>query len=543
MNRLKSSAVLYNSFGNPLTPVEKIRSGLIDKKALGLFPNIYQYPEVGNFRPRFYTLSDTEQGLDTLSRELLVRWSREMFGQLPFVSTAANLKATFSVGNAYLPEYKGSNSAWGERAAEWLVNNWYADCCTRGYAYDFRTALHLLSFLLDQDGDILMVFTKDEVNRPRFQIIASHRVRCQNEGQRIEEGRFKGCVIHDGVIYTPAGKTMGFHVVNPPDIANLVDYLSLSTSAKMLSTREARLIYDPKFFDKGRGIPAISPAILHAISIQELYSYIQERVKIESCVGLVEKTVSGEGPFEYANVLDALNQQNLQMGQSISPTTHGVQVVQGPSIRYVKADPGCDIKSLSSNTPGQETSDFLIKLETQIIGCMGVPHQLIYSPGSISGRIVSGIGEVFRAKITERQQLLDKYAKLLCGWALANAMENGELAENYDENLFRAFTFTHPQKFTFDEGYERKADLEDLAAGVKSLNDITSRYGRTANEVLAEREKESLEFFQSCKRVSEQTGIDINIVIQQMNEGLKSPVAAIQSRAFENGNKDTNETE
>ena len=533
MKQLKQDVTLFNQYGTAMTPVEKIRSGLIDKKALGLFPNMYMYPEYGNFRPRFYTLSDTEQGLDTLSRELLVRWSREMFGQLPFISTAANLKATFAVGDAYLPSYQGSNTGWGKLATTWLTDNWYSNCCTRGYAYDFQTSLHLISFLLDQDGDILMVFTKDENNQPKFQIIASHRLKSANEGAQVNDGRFKGAVCHDGILYTPQGKTVGFNVIDPSDIAQLVTFQTTATSQKLLSTREARLIYDPKFFDKGRGIPAISPAILQAISIQELYSYIQERVKIESCVGLIEKTPSGEAPLEYANVLEALNQQNQNLGiGNPVPTTHGVQVVQGPSIRYVKADPGCDIKSLSSNTPGNETSDFLKKLETQILACIGVPHQLIYSPTDVSGRIVSGVSEVFRSKVAERQRLLDKYAKLTCAWAVSNAIQNGELPPNDSDNLYQAFSFSHPVKFTMDEGYERKADLDDLAAGVKSLNDITTKTGKTASEVLEQKEKESLEFFQRCNNISKQTGIDINIVIQQMNEGLKAPVAAVKADAF-----------
>jgi hypothetical protein len=159
-----------------------------------------------------------------------------------------------------------------------------------------------------------------------------------------------------------------------------------------------------------------------------------------------------------------------------------------------------------------------------------VPHQLIYSPSEVSGRIVSGVTETFRAKISARQTLLDKYAKLSCAWALSNAIQNGELPSNDEENLFKAFEFTHPPKFTMDEGYDRKADLDDLAAGVKSLNDVTTKWGKTSSEVLEQKERESIEFFQRCQNIASKTGIDINIVIQQMNEGLKGPVAALQSQ-------------
>ena len=74
------------------------------KKSQGLFGNTFSYNNAGKYRNRYYTLSDNSNGLDTYSRELLVRWSREITAQLPIVSSAIRALAEFSVDNAYLPE-------------------------------------------------------------------------------------------------------------------------------------------------------------------------------------------------------------------------------------------------------------------------------------------------------------------------------------------------------------------------------------------------------------------------------------------------------
>lgn len=525
----KSEAVLYDNHGNAVTPAWKLRNGMINKQAIGLFGNMYMFPEYGNFRPRFYTLSDTEQGLDSLSRELLVRWSREMFGQLAFVPVASNLKASFAVGNEYLPKYKGSKPSWGKKAEEWLVNSWFRNCCTRGAAYDFQTAMHLLSFILDQDGDILNLFVFDEANMPRFQLVPSHRIRSMTPGKKIMEGKFAGMVSYDGIIYDERGKTVGYNVVEPADLSNILQTVqTIPTKEVQLTTREARLVFDPKFFDKSRGLPAISPAILQAISMQELYSYLQEKIKLESTVGLIEKTQSGEAPLEYARVLEELNQQQLDYGVfQPSPTTHGVQVIQGPSIRYIKAEGG-ELTTLQSTSPPTQTMDFLKKLETQILSCIGVPHQLVYSPEQISGRIVSGVVEGFRSAIAERQRLLDRYAKLICGWAVAVAVKEGILPEN-DEPFYSVFDFTHPRQFDMDEGYTRASDLKDYAAGVITLEEIANKRNTTAEVIMAQREKEAKELVVSAQRIASETGVDLNVALSILRESMSKVPMSIDS--------------
>ena len=202
--KLKANISLFDKYGRPSTPAEKLVHGAPKKQSLGLYSNIYSYPEWGNFRPRFYTLSDTEQGLDSVSRELVVRWSREMSAQLPFVASGIKILADFVVGSAYLPEYIGDNKQWGKDAVDWLLNDFYPNCCTRGSNYPFQTCMNLESRLLDTDGDFLCIYGFSQNGFPKFQIIPSNRIRSLTMDNKIygPESPYGGSIMADGVLYT-----------------------------------------------------------------------------------------------------------------------------------------------------------------------------------------------------------------------------------------------------------------------------------------------------------------------------------------------------
>jgi hypothetical protein len=499
--------------------------GMPRKKAFGLYGNIYSYPNYGQYRPRFYSLQDSEQGLDALSRELLVRWSREASAQLPFVDAAIRIKAQFTIGNAYQPEYVGKKSAWGKEATAWLKDVFFPNPTTRGYL-NWHELLHLESTTIDQDGDFLCVYGRDKDGLPKVQLIPTHRVRSfSNDGLNWTEGPIPNTILADGVVYEQSGRPIGYNVVN---YDNQVNQIVKTTDNRFISSRDAQLVFDPRFFDKGRGRPAIGSAILQALSLQEIDTYLLEKIKLSSMLGWIEKTPSGEGPMELEETSAALNAGLQQFGvYNPSPNVHAVEIVQGVTNRFIKAEGG-DIKMMDSNTPQDETKNYITRMEQQILSVIGVPHQLVYSADSVSGRVSDGVAKIFTAGIERQQAILDKHAKFMIGWALASAIKAGELPENNDESLVQAFEMTHPTAFSLNDRYDHKTDLEDLAAGVKSLNDITKKRGKTASEVMEEQEKEAIELLTRANRVAKETGTDVSVVLSLMRDKAKAATMAQQ---------------
>ena len=515
-----SGTKIYDYRGNLVTPAQKLRNDIpaVSKKAFGLYGNIYSYPNYGRYRPRYYTLGDANQGLDTLSRELLVRWSREMAGQLPIIKAAIRALADFAIGNSYLPQYHGKNKEWWKEAEEWLLAEWYPNCNVRGSHYDFQTSLRLESQLIDIDGDFLLVYGTED-GFPKYQIIQNNRVRHQSQDNMpVTEGKMKGTIISDGVYYTPDGKAVAYHVQNSK---NMVNQMVSQDSDMIFSAKDATLVLDPEFIDKLRGVPSIGSAILQALSIQELDQYLMEKIKIESTIALIQKTPQGEAPQELQDTLQALQNMDTNLGPgSLSPNVHALEVRQGSEIRYIHAEGG-EIKTLSSTSPANETAEYVKRLETQVLSTIGVPHQLVFSTDRVTGRAASAIAEIFRNAIGRRQAITDKTATFRIAWALAKAMDEGFISKNEDENLARCISFSHPPEFSLDACYDNDIIVGNYKAGISSLGAATVKlYNKSAEQTLAEQKTEKIAFFKAAKEVAEQTGVDLSIVLNSWQDKL-----------------------
>lgn len=503
---------------NPLHPAKK--------HSFGLYGNTWSFPNAGKFRPRYYTLSDTAQGLDTLSRELLVRYSREMYGQLPFVQSAIKTLSDFTIGNAYQPLYSGNNKQWWSIVQEWLMEEVYPNASVRGM--DFLTSLRTECSLLDIDGDYLCVYGM-ESGLPKFQIIQNNRISSGIGDQKVvPEGQpFAGMILSDGVYYNKQGKAVGYYIKSAD---NLVNTFTNQTEDKSISARDAHLIFDPRYIDKLRGIPSIGTACLQALSVQELDSYLMEKCKIESTIALVEQTPSGEAPLELQQTLEALQAQSDSYGTAytISPNVHAVEVRNGGEIRYIHAEGG-DLKTLANTGPGNQMADYMARLETQILSTIGVPHQLVYSTDKTSGRITSGVAEMFRSAIERRQAIVDKRAKFYISWAISKGMELGIIPENYDENIIKNISFTHPPDFTLDQKYESQLVINQYESGFSTFEDATNKlYNRSAEETLELQKKEQIIFYKKAQEVAQETGLDLNTVIAGWRYNIKVP-APIES--------------
>ncbi len=517
-------------------PLKRNISNSLKKQAFGQFSSIYEYPNAGRFHARVYTNQDTELGVNQYNRDLLLRWSREMCSQQPWIYAGIKTLSLFSVGDQYKFRYIGQNSVWGKEATQWAEEVFYPNCCYRGPNYDFQTVITLLSEMIDQDGDLLLVFGEDK-GMPKFQMIPSHRIRTigtspfefSAQESVPNQGPYPGTTISDGVVYNMQGCPVAYSVQNPKNMVNSA-FSDSNGASEFISVRNCRLVYAPRFPDRGRGLPTISSGILQAISVEEVEAYMTEKLKIQSMYAVVEHVPEGEGPYEEEQAYQrSATFSNEVQGFSVvtSPqdnASQGLRIVNNPAIKYVSCAGG-DIKFPAASITEKETNDFLTRLEKGVLSCLGVPHALLFSPDDVAGKMNSSVVNIFNGAIQKRQQLLDFHAKFILGWALAKAIKNGDLPPNNEEILTDCVEFTHPQPFSIDDAKVRQSDLSDYEAGVLTLDDLAKKNNTSAEAIIKQQEKESVLFFESAKRIANQTGIDINIVIQRMDNELKQKTA------------------
>jgi hypothetical protein len=436
-----------------------------------------------------------------------------------------------------LPEYViKEKSERGKYIIDWIVNNYYPRCCTRGVAYDFVKCKKLQLETIYTDGDLVKVYGQDKFGFPQVQYILTNRIQSTKDNYVIQEGEYAGCMISDGVVYTPQGETVAYCISNA---GNLVNNMLTQTPEVIFPVGKADLFADLDFFDKTRGLPKVGYSVLQAMSIQELDSYLMDKLKIESLVGLIEATPTGEAPQELQNTLNALIAGNKPTGNALqlSPQDHALEVKQGPDIRYVKANGGT-ITALSSNTPSDQMGNYMTRLEQQILSTMGVPHQILFSLSEAGGRITSAPANNFRKTVERIQGLLDKDGKKELAVATAKALKGGyiigkngmPLDFDPEENLLEAFEFTHPDKFSLDQKYDNDIILSNLEAGVITYNDACKRIAnKTSEQVFNEQANDQILFYNEAKRVSEATGRDIEKVIAEMRKTPMKVTSTMQT--------------
>lgn len=467
-----SKAKLKDSKGNN---IKLVPSG--QKQAAGLLPNIYDYKNVGKYRWNTYQLQGNDKGIDKASREQVVRISRELFATYPIFNVASELKAHWVVGDHWDMKFTGLDSAWGAQAEYFINNVWANRCTTRGFNYDLKTVIKLLSQTLDSDGDMLTIFTKDANNWPLLQFITTDRVTDKVENGGLITLNNVSYSYNDGVLFDANG-TPAFFAIKESD-----------TSYKYVSVQNSKLVFNPQFFDKHRGLPALYAGTLYGLSLSELDQYLMETLKLESTIGLMETNDSGEVPAEYTNLMEQIDTSGNSTG--VNPnnaSAHALEIIQGSSIRYLKS--GNDIKSFRSQKPSEEIQSYMNRIETALLSAIGYPHQLIYSPETISGRAVNAITEHVRKSVRARQSLLYKHVKFYVAWALSVAIENGDLPKT-NENIFNVIDFVMPEQYSLDKDYERKCDNDDFKLGITTLQALAEKNGNNYTEIRADRLKET----------------------------------------------------
>ena len=75
---------------------------------------------------------------------------RTLYENNGIVKAAINIVADYSIGDAFDPIYKGTDTAWGDQALDWL-ETWYSRCDVRGDSFDFKSSLSIDSVSLDRD--------------------------------------------------------------------------------------------------------------------------------------------------------------------------------------------------------------------------------------------------------------------------------------------------------------------------------------------------------------------------------------------------------
>ena len=337
----------------------------------------------------------------------------------------------------------------------------------RGQNFGFRKNIWRGSKSLDVDGDFFVVLTElPETGFPKLQFLESHRVgdwgECQ-DGYISDSTAYNGRRILTGVIVDDYMAPIAYRV---KDDSRKRGFQDIPANSVVHFT-------DMEWFSQGRGTPTIAAAILDWYDLSETRDAQKMKQKINSILTLVESTESG--------MMDVGRNALGMGGGSDAPAT---SYMDSGMIRIIKN--GGSLKPHTANDPPAGWLSFTKLVEQSAFYALGWRREMLDS-SSIGGAGVRGFSADINKSIAARRETLEGGYKRLAQYIIAKRAKQG--VYNLPDDWWK-LTFTKSAEFTVDDGKSRKADLEDLRAGIITATDITERRGSNYEDVVQQRAKE-----------------------------------------------------
>jgi capsid protein len=427
---------------------------------------------------------DISQLVPSMDRIKLMSHARRIFLNFGPVKNAINQRSMYSVGRAFVPQFKGADMDFGTVATDWLINTFYAIGDTCGGVHDFKTNLYGMSTAMDVDGEVFVLLTETAGGFPQYQVIPSHRI---GNPMGTEGHKMRGGIIRDGIIYYPSGAPKEYGFLNENGM--LVEWIPAANVIHL---------YDPEWQYQKRGLTALTHCINDCRDILQSVEWERLAMMQMSSISLVEYNEKG-GP-------DSDDPYNALVGNADLNGGMTVETLDGGTVRYFKSNSGGKIETLVNNRPGNPFMDFHDRLLKSSFAGLNWPYAF-YS-GHMAGGGTAQRTEIAMAQrsIEDRQDLLFYAAKRIVSYAIAKAQKRGDLPASPD---WWRWDFSTPPKLTIDDGRVMKELESAYKLGFKSASEITAAMGKQYKDVITQKAEESAMRQVIAREVGAKYGVEI----------------------------------
>lgn len=432
-------------------------------------------------RVRYAALNDTNKVLPQGSWRTMTAFARALYSTLGEVRGPILEKANLSVGDGWIPQFTGTDAAWGRKAENWLWE-WMKIADARGAPYDFHTALRLASVAIDRDGDIGVLLTETPEKYPQIKLFAGHRIGSRTDG-KVDGGAYVGCSIFNGVIFNSEGRTVAYRLLGDAE-----------GDDRDVSARDLALTFDPDWCDQARGISSLYHAITALQDRQDIDDYTLQGIKAAATRALVEENESGEADTGSGRTNVTADASGLQ-----------VQDLLGGTIQYFKANTGSKLSVVDDKRPSTENQAFKESLLRAAYQGLEWPYEFTRDAKEIGGANVRVVVSKINRTVRKRQAVLRKLATRISGYAISKAINNGDLKPSKE---WWMWDWQMPAALTADAGRDAQAARENYKMGMGTLRDFYGSLGQWWEEQLDQRIAEAKAIKDKCASA----GVDIRAV-------------------------------
>jgi len=386
--------------------------------------------------------------------------SQQIWANYPVLAAATGQKAGHAIGRAWEPEFRGKAIEWGEKATDWLLNEWYAVCDVRGENFDFKTDFFMGSEAIDRDGNFVVLLTESETGYPQIQLLSVGRIGVRGNESIVTAGTYKGLRIECGVIQSKTGRPVAYRVLG-----------SSQELDQDISARDLIVKFDPRWPNQLLGFPSYTGSIPLLRDNQQSHAWEMLAQLNASSMVMMEHNEAG-GLAEDAP-------ENLGRESTANSATT-LESRYGGAIRYAKAGTGAKIDFLKNDRPGEQWTSLQDRGIRMALGEMGWSYSLCWKPDGANGTAERSEIEKARNAIRDRQDLLEPTAKRIVGYAISKAIKMGILPPYPGDDIGGALMwgFSKPAEFNIDHGRESQQIRENIKMGLGLVGDFLATEGR-----------------------------------------------------------------
>lgn len=385
---------------------------------------------------------DTKLDLTESVRDEIVRRSRYIHRNSGFVREQQLSMQLYGVGNGIRPQARTLDGAWNKEAEQYF-QRWGRKAEISGrFSWDEVQAL--VCRALDRDGEIFVHKVKDNLGRPRLQLIPTHRIKTPPGND----------VAMDGITTGPYGEPLLYHVAE--DDGSFRDI----PAAFILH------IFEPEDESSLRFAPTAQHSINHTLDEMDLLALEKHAAKDNADIS---KVLTKRNP-------DLNDEGDFQLGADGKPASSDatmLQTILGGKV--VTLEPGEDLKSFTSDRPSTTFTGFLEYLKRD--SALGhVPYEFATDSSKIGGAGVRLVVTKAERRFAWRTKIIaERLVRGVWEFVVGDAITKGLMSAIEDWNEIE---FTTPRKVSVDAGREAQANRDDIVLGIKTLEDHFAEQGK-----------------------------------------------------------------
>jgi lambda family phage portal protein len=432
-------------------------------------------PSIQRRFPYNATAVDSHIDVSGADRERLMKLSRWLYNNAPFLRGLVNEKARYSVGSGIRPQARSGDETW-DLAAETFFEQWSRVADLQG-RYTWREMQRIASIAIDRDGEVFFRATAQTTGYPALQLILAHRIgdaRSSIYEPSNPAAREGGQNIIDGVVVNPQLRPIFYRYL-------VGDGIDPSARFEDIPAQQLIHVGEASQGDELRYVTPLAPSINHLRDVGDAVGFEKMAIKISSYIALAIKSSNPQGADFFGEATHSVNSQDN------SEVT--VESLGNAGGAIPRLGMGEDLISWTSNRPSQNFREFCDVLLREVCLNLGVPWEFAARPAEAGGAALRAVLVRAQRTFEQRQALLiDRLCSRVWAHVITIGMQRGLIPQN--DNWFKV-EWQRPAAASVDYGREAAANLNDVRSGLRTYSEDYSERGLEWKDQLRQRATEA----------------------------------------------------